>query len=231
MFVLAKKKRRIFLVDYENTRAAGFAGVDALGKNDEVYIFFSEHVAVLPFAVLPDLLASKAKIDIRKVFVGTRNALDFQLSSFLGFRACSMNEKEKANTVFVIVSHDNGYDVLIPFWQETAGVSISRNGSIAAFDVDDPFVPFIESLPAMAKNVANSLLARGLGPKKVISFFSLFVSAHENDERSASLLHSFIMKKSHGDMSFAGETYRLFKPLFLAKDIPDKVAEVYKKFF
>jgi len=87
-------------------------GVDALSENDEVVIFYSVNADTISFELLHKLMFCKAKLSYYKIRRGGRNALDFQLSTYLGFLVSS-----RADTEFYIISKDNGFDFVIDFWE------------------------------------------------------------------------------------------------------------------
>ena len=99
-----------YLVDYENVKADGMYGVDQLGKKDCVCIFYSENASTLTFGLHEKLNQTKGKIVLQKVEVGVKNALDFQLSTYLGYL---ISENEGKNESYYIVSEE------IP-WKKTA---------------------------------------------------------------------------------------------------------------
>lgn len=92
-----------YLVDYENVKADGMYGVDQLGKKDCVCIFYSENASTLTFGLHEKLNQTKGKIVLQKVEVGVKNALDFQLSTYLGYL---ISENEGKNETYYIVSED-----------------------------------------------------------------------------------------------------------------------------
>lgn len=106
-----KKKTRFFLVDYENVHTAGLEGIKKLSEADTVYIFYSENADSLTFETLRLLSDSKAKIEYIKVKTDGQNALDFQLSSFLGYL---LGQNEDARCY--IVSRDRGFSNVQIFW-------------------------------------------------------------------------------------------------------------------
>ncbi len=105
------RKRRYFLIDYENVNKAGLDGIDELRRSDKVILFYSQNADSLSFEVMQLLSASKAQIEYIKVDTMGRNALDFQLASYVGY-LLGMNEGCK---VF-IVSNDRGYNNVQIFW-------------------------------------------------------------------------------------------------------------------
>lgn len=106
-----KKKNRYFLVDYENVHMTGLEGIEELSKTDTVYIFYSMNADSLSFEVMKLLSAAKAHIEYIKVNTQGRNALDFQLSSYIGYL---LGRHEGARCY--IVSNDKGYANVQIFW-------------------------------------------------------------------------------------------------------------------
>ncbi|MGI6608336.1 MAG: PIN domain-containing protein [Erysipelotrichaceae bacterium] len=103
----------VYLVDFENVKSDGLYGIDDLSGNDTVYIFYSVNVDKISFAMHKKINDSKADIKTIKVEVGHKNALDFQLSSYLGFLLHEDSAKE-----YVIVSNDAGFGPLVSFWKK-----------------------------------------------------------------------------------------------------------------
>ena len=60
-------------------------------------------------------MESKAEITYHHAEAGMKNALDFQLSSYLG---AVITENAGKKCRYYIVSKDSGFASLIPFWQE-----------------------------------------------------------------------------------------------------------------
>lgn len=106
-----KKKKRIFLVDYENVHKAGLYGIETLRKTDTVYVFYSENADSLSFEVMQLLSATKASVEYIKVDTIGLNALDFQLASFVGYLI-----GKKPGCRYYIVSNDKGYSNVRLFW-------------------------------------------------------------------------------------------------------------------
>lgn len=103
----------IFLIDYENVNVDGFNGLSNCTENDQIKVFYTKGAETLTFGLHRRLSESKSKIDYFKVENGSKNALDFQLSSYLGYLiANNLNEK------YYIVSKDKGYEILTSFWQK-----------------------------------------------------------------------------------------------------------------
>lgn len=109
----------IFLVDYENVNVDGFNGLSNCTENDQIKIFYTKGAETLTFGLHRRLTESKSKIEYFKVENGSKNALDFQLSSYLGY-LIAKNPEDK----YYIVSKDKGYDVLCLFWQKFKNLNI-----------------------------------------------------------------------------------------------------------
>ena len=79
--------------------------------------------------VLDSIIALKLKYSSFKVKVGTKNALDFQLTSYLGYLIgqCGMD------TSYYIVSDDKGFEVVADFWRE-------QNISVNCISLKEPAV-------------------------------------------------------------------------------------------
>ena len=76
---------KTYLVDFENVKSKGLSGIDRLTDEDHVIIFYSENSDTISFEMHCMVLQAKAEVDYIKVRVGGKNALDFQLSTLLGY--------------------------------------------------------------------------------------------------------------------------------------------------
>ncbi len=104
---------KYYLVDYENVGKDGLSGIDALSKNDTVCIFYSEKADTMSFGLHEKINESRAKILFQKADNGTKNSLDFQLATFLGYLVC-----ENRNREYYIVTRDHGYNALCSYWKK-----------------------------------------------------------------------------------------------------------------
>ena len=104
----------LFLVDYENVTKSGLNGIENLNENDRVIIFYSVNANTLTFDMHRKIIESKAKFQFQKVGVGAKNALDFQLCSYLGYLIRDNLDNPKVN--YFVVSMDHGYEVLSSYW-------------------------------------------------------------------------------------------------------------------
>ncbi len=103
-----------FLVDYENIGEAGLKGIEDLGSDTSTVIFYSEHADKISFDMHQVLCRCASRLEFRKAQTGKKNALDFQLSTYLGYLVAS-----HPGDRFFIISKDNGYHVVMDFWESS----------------------------------------------------------------------------------------------------------------
>lgn len=116
-----------YLIDFENVKSRGMEGVELLAKEDTVCIFYSDNADSMTFDLHRKLNETKAQIIYHKVAVGTKNALDFQLATYLGYLICEQ-QKEGIHPDYFIVTKDNGFTSLMVYWKaQGVPVRITRN--------------------------------------------------------------------------------------------------------
>ena len=120
----------VYFVDYENVNSNGLTGISKTkaDETDKIIIFYSENAKSITIDLHKELEKSKAVKEYIKVKVGTANALDFQLASYLG----SCIEREKENQYFII-SKDLGFGAVCSFWK-SRNIEIKRIDSISSID-------------------------------------------------------------------------------------------------
>ena len=101
-----------YLVDFENVKKDGLDGIHRLGEDDKVCIFYSKNADSITFDQHRRIIESKAAIEFCKVEVGSKNALDFQLATQLGYLIAN----QTADTYY-IVSKDKGFEILSGYWK------------------------------------------------------------------------------------------------------------------
>lgn len=109
----------IFLVDFENVHTAGLKGQNYL-KDAVIHVFFSSNICNQPQITLDlhelyELQRQHVTLKFHETIKG-HNALDFQLTSYLGLLIDRASSTEQTN--FYIVSKDKGYTCLNDFWQQ-----------------------------------------------------------------------------------------------------------------
>lgn len=116
-----------YLIDFENVKSRGMEGVELLAEEDTVCIFYSDNADSMTFDLHRKLNETKAQIIYHKVAVGTKNALDFQLATYLGYLICEQ-QKEGIHPNYFIVTKDNGFISLMVYWKaQGVPVRIIRN--------------------------------------------------------------------------------------------------------
>ena len=110
----------IYLVDYENTHYLG--GISGLSENDTVVVFYTQNSSSLSFDAHKEILQAQAKILYKYVDNGGKNALDFQLSTYLG---CLVGEKQADRQQLYIVSKDKGFYYVSKFWEREKGIRVT----------------------------------------------------------------------------------------------------------
>ena len=102
-------------------------GVELLTEEDTVCIFYSDNADSMTFDLHRKLNETKANIIYHKVAVGTKNALDFQLATYLGYLICEQ-QREGIHPNYFIVTKDNGFTSLMVYWKaQGVPVRIIRN--------------------------------------------------------------------------------------------------------
>ncbi len=123
--VLVNDKVRYYLIDYENVRQSGFIGAEKLTEKDKLVIFYSANADTMTFSLFELLRDIPAEVILFKAECGQKNALDFQLSTYLGYIIASFPEADCH-----IISADKGYEFIRAFWKKQ-GVKIKISVNIA----------------------------------------------------------------------------------------------------
>ena len=103
-----------YLIDYENVKSDGIKGSAQLSEEDRVVIFYSHNADTITFEAMDMIFNSKAQVSKYKILCGGKNALDFQLSTYLGYLI-----HEAKDSYFYIISKDNGFKHVVDFWKRT----------------------------------------------------------------------------------------------------------------
>lgn len=111
---------RIYFLDTENIGAAWIDAVLRDAEVGEVVVFYTKNSQPVPLTALPKLGGIWEKLTFVECCVG-QNALDFQLSSELGYRVAGAPKDE-----YVILSRDSGYDAIVKYWQQK-DIAVSRH--------------------------------------------------------------------------------------------------------
>ncbi len=126
-----------YFIDYENVHADGFIGVERITENDIVCVMYTERSKSISLEFIEKIGKQNARIESYKAGVGTKNALDFQLSSYMGYVIAKNSEND---AVFYIVSRDTGFDCLVEFWKER-NIKVKRIVNFLEEDEDQQSAP------------------------------------------------------------------------------------------
>lgn len=104
-----------YFIDYENVSVHGFEGLESLSDQAEICIFYTANADKLTFSLHEKLLSTKAKIQLIRTEASGKNALDFQLSTWLGY-LIAQHEAAGRKEQYYIVSKDAGFAPILKFW-------------------------------------------------------------------------------------------------------------------
>lgn len=103
--------KRFFLIDKENVGNRFVHGICELTSEDTVVLFHYLKAPPVGDGIMNIIKSSRANLEIVEMNTHTKNAMDFQICTYLGFL---VNEYgTRAN--YYIVSEDSGYDASIEF--------------------------------------------------------------------------------------------------------------------
>lgn len=108
----------IYLVDYENVYIEGLQGLEQLGEEDTLHIFYTQNRCGLTFRLYEQLTHCRAKVQLNEVSVSlknsdpVKNALDIQLMMFTGYLIGT-----KQTEHLYIVSKDKDFQLGTEFYQ------------------------------------------------------------------------------------------------------------------
>ena len=107
----------IILIDFENTHASGFQGVEYLDENDTLVVYYSDENSAVSKGVVDDLKEKNVHVRMVKLLKQHSNALDMYIASTTGM---FLDTGEK----ICIVSKDKGYAAVRDFWHSLRGAEI-----------------------------------------------------------------------------------------------------------
>lgn len=102
--------KKIYLVDSENVGDVWVPLLVSSQPEDVVLVFYTQKSPHMNYENVRMLKETEKEAVFIKCFEGN-NALDFQLVSELGYRL-----KEDADSEYVIVSNDTGFDAVVRYW-------------------------------------------------------------------------------------------------------------------
>jgi hypothetical protein len=199
--------RTYYFVDFENVRSKALLALNDINKGDVFIIFYSDNSGELSFEMMNYIYGKKARIKSFKASVGTSNALDFQLSSYLGYLI-----NDKSDSKFYIVSNDKGYDCLCRYWNDlgydVARISIeNENVKIKGKKKKKKIAKQIKTDKVSMKEITKYLDA-GEDTEEILQLFNASSSKQEFNIK---------LSKKYRDNKKSSEVYNKLKPLVNVK--------------
>lgn len=203
-----------YFVDYENIKADGLKDLTGVKAGDIMILFYSEQCKNITLDIMDRMVQRNIQYSFCKVNTGAKNALDFQLASYLGY----LIGKEEENVKYIIVSNDKGFDCLCEYWmkqnvlveritfkkQETkdkASEKIETQTSKKKSKVKDSDIASIEEI--------KNLLTEADEPSEVLKIFNQYktkqaicngMSKHFKDSKRTSAIYKKLkplLKEKH----------------------------------
>ena len=190
------EKMGYYLIDYENVKKDGLNAINKLSEKDKLCIFYSKNADTLTFGLHRRLNESTAQISFQKVEVGTKNALDFQLVSYLGYIIAN---KEDDN--YYIVTKDNGFNSVCIYWGKR-NINVSIVADLSGKNLNQE------------KEEIASEVNRLISDKEVANDVTDFILQYKTKQ---GINNALVKKYPSKDNKQASELYKLIKPLLKDK--------------
>lgn len=202
-----------FLIDYENVKTDGIKNLSGINEGDTIFIFYSDQCKNISLDIIDSINSLDVKLCCHKVKTGMKNALDFQLSSYLGY----LMGKGNGNDKYHIVSNDKGYDCLCDYWKEQGKfvdrIAFSKQMKATAVPTSSA-VPKEKKSKVQASDLATlaeikKYLSDDEAPEQVLLIFNQYKTKQAicND-----------MAKKFKDNKKASAIYKKLKPLLKEKN-------------
>lgn len=183
------KLKNLYLIDYENVHDNGLFGIDTLTEDDRLIIFYGSQDKTISYKCHQMLMQTKAFVEELQMEQGSKNYLDFQLATYLGFLIGTNNYNS-----ITIISKDTGYDSIISFWKQR-NIIIKRNTSIKPMQVQT-------AAPILVPNIKPKKTAQKATPQPV--------EASANKQSNSKEVPNAIRKqvrKAVADLKLPGQYY------------------------
>lgn len=191
-----------YLVDFENVKKDGLDGIHLLGEGDKVCIFYSKNADSITFDQHRRIMESKASIEFCKVDVGSKNALDFQLATQLGFLIAN-----RAAGQYYIVSKDKGFEILGGYWKNR-GVSVTLIADITGKSHDHEAQELREKLAEKLQEI--------LKEEKDVSV-DVVLKIIQQYKTKQGIMNALMKKYPSADNKKSSKIYKTIKPLLSDK--------------
>lgn len=114
-----KNYKRVFVVDTENTNDFRFIKDFEVDNKDDIVLFLSEKSKPIPPKDFHYITLNNLKLKTEYIQVGTANAMDFQIVSYI-----ALNIGAKVKKKYFIVSNDKGFELATKYIEEKNNVTI-----------------------------------------------------------------------------------------------------------
>lgn len=141
----------VYLIDFENVSGGGFNGIEHLSDHDKIIVFYSDARSSITLSTHRKLEESPAGREYIPVSTGGKNALDFQLTTWLGYLMAKQREE-----TYCIVSNDTGFDHVIDFWRER-GYKIQRSVDLSGIQMQHTKKRIQETIPEFKEEAGRIL--------------------------------------------------------------------------
>lgn len=182
--------KKFYFVDTENIGKRFLPGAEKLTSEDTVVLFHYKNGPQTPMEVLSALSKCKASIIKKEMGTHTKNAMDFQICTFLGM----IVGKYQNNAEYYILSEDKGYGAAIEFIENNLDQKVNIK-EVRDFNLTTKQGVLRESLDSMLISY----------PKKVRRIATFAVQNMHTDEA----LHNYLQKNLPKD---GPDIYRIIKP-------------------
>ena len=197
-----------FLIDFENVSSDELKQVKGIKKNDDVVLFYSNACRKIDLESLNVVARNGISFTSQKIANGTKNALDFQLATQLGFLIATC----PADDVFHIVSKDKGFDCLTSYWK-------AKNKNVDRVEIPqapkketpapEPKKPKVDPADKVTLNELASVVSKNDMPDQILPIF--------NKYKTRVAINNGLIR-IYKDTKRAGEVYQKLKPLLKKKN-------------
>lgn len=198
-----------YFIDYENVMSNGFKGIEALKKKDIVCIFYSNKANKMTMQDVAKIAKCKSKIYTFKVDIGYKNALDFQMISFLGFIIAKHQEKN-IQIPYYIISNDRGFNSTIEFWKKFK-IDIKRQAAIQESEIQtenetkkETEYSYGSKMTELQRTQIHNFLKKRFSKKETKKLFSIIMTSENLVELRNEMVKNF-------DENFALKWYKPIK--------------------
>lgn len=188
---------KMYFIDFENIGTTGLKRIQTVNEDDRYYIFYSDACPNISEEILQRIRDQGGTVELYKVDNGVSNALDFQLSSYVGY---IIRGRIHMDDEYIIVSRDKGFDVVCKFWQRR-GFRITRMKGFTNGRSQPKTITASELKPYLDKELTPHAAE------------ILHVINHVGNKQK---LHAYFGKLLH-DAKRAGIIYQKLKPLYLSR--------------